>query len=358
MQPQLQPSALHAFSTLPIELFLNVLDQLVDTRDGHTPIAYAPSDSITQALRSLTLVSRSIYPIASRYLYAHCLYLDSRTSYAQFRRTFGLHLSTTHPCALQYGEAGRSEKLFAEADISRHITSLFLSPEKTGKCGNAPMVRLPQIIDLCNMVGPTLKRLAMDLQPVYASASEVERVKPFWERNSVFVNMPNLEELVCSFDVSDYFPHPPPNLKRLAITAQGLGSSEKLTTFCLGIESLEMFFFLRDPDMEAADINILFNNSKGSHLDVVLVDVNANHCTPTGSRNWGEDDKVQIWEVDVPKSYYGDEDDLILCDGWFWMQAVRGTLFGVEKRKMECWSQVKKRLDALEQDLGELMGGP
>jgi hypothetical protein len=354
----MQSSAQHAFPTLPIELFLNVLDQLVNTRDGNPPIAYAPPDSITQALRSLTLVSRSIYPIASRYLYAYCLYLNNCTSYAQFRRTFGLELPTTHPCALQYGEAGRNEKLFAEADVLRHITSLFLSPQKTVKCGNAPMVRLPQIIDLCNMVGPTLKRLAMDLQPLYAPASEVERVKPFWEGNSVFVNMPNLEELICSFDVSDYFPHPPPNLKRLAITTQGLGSSEKLTTFCLGIESLEIFFFLRDPDMEAADIDVLFDNNKCRHLDVVLVDVNANHCTPKWSREWEEDDKVEIWEVDVPKSYYGDDDDLILCDSWFWMQGVRGTLFGIEKRRMECWSKVKKRLDALEQDLGELMGGP
>jgi hypothetical protein len=216
------------------------------------------------------------------------------------------------------------------------------------------MVRLPQIIDLCNVVGPTLKRLAIDLQPIYAPASEVERVKPFWEGNSVFVNMPNLEELICSFDVTDYFPHPPPNLKSLAITAQGLGWGQKLTRFCMGIESLEQFFFLRDPDMEAVDIDYLFDNYKGGHLDVVLVDVNANHYTPKRSRIWEEDDKVHIWEVDVPKSYYGDEDDLIICDSWFWMQGVRGTLFGVEKRRMQCWSKVKKRLDALEQDLGQL----
>lgn len=220
------------------------------------------------------------------------------------------------------------------------------------------MVRLPQIIDLCNVVGPSLKRLAMDLQPVYASASEVERVKLFWEGNRVFLNMPNLEELVCSFDVTDYFPHPPPNLKRLATTAQGLRWSEKLANFCLGIESLETFFCLREPDMEAADIDLLFDQYGGRHLDVVLVDVNGNHGTPRGTRDWNDEDRVAVWEVDVPKSYYGDEDDLIVCDSWFWVQGVRGTLFGVERRRMECWSTVKKRLDNLNQDLGELMGGP
>jgi hypothetical protein len=53
-----------AFAILPLELFLNVLDQLVGTRNGHQPIAYAPGDPVSQALRALTLVSRNIYLVA------------------------------------------------------------------------------------------------------------------------------------------------------------------------------------------------------------------------------------------------------------------------------------------------------
>ncbi|KAF2786689.1 hypothetical protein K505DRAFT_380111 [Melanomma pulvis-pyrius CBS 109.77] len=350
MQPQLLPAVQRAFSTLPIELFLNVLDQLVGTHDGCPPVAYAPSDSITKALRALTLVSRGIYPIASQYLYANCLYLDSCTSYSQFRRTLGLHLGTYHPQSLRYGQAGLNEQLFAEADILRHITSLFLSPQKTAACGGAtPMVRLPQIIDLCEVVGPTLTRLAIDLQPIYASTSEIERVKPHSSEKSVFMAMHNLEDLVCSFDVTDYFPQPPPNLKRLAITSQGTGTSDVLIKFCLGIQSLEVLFFLRDPEMEAADVDTLFEHYEGEHLDVVLVDVNANHCTPKGARDWKPEDRVTVWEVDVPKSYYGDEGDLILCDSWFWMQGVRGTLFTQEKRRMTSWSQVQAKMAALQE---------
>ncbi|KAF2252858.1 hypothetical protein BU26DRAFT_515290 [Trematosphaeria pertusa] len=343
MQPPEQPQTRiqRAFSPLPLELFLQVLDQLVGTRDGRQQIAYAPSDPATNALRALALTSRSIYPLASRYLYAHCLYLQNCINYARFRRTLGLSLGY-HPEALPYGEAGRNEQLFCEADISRHITSLFVSPQKTEQCGNAPMVRLPQIIDLFTSIGPTLKRLAIDLQPVYTPGSEIRLVKPHIASNNIFLGMPKLEELVCSFDVSDYFPYPPPNLKRLAMTFQDIDDSH--LTFCFSISSLEMLFFLRPEGLDAKDINELFSRYKGRHLDIGLVAVNANHRTPKYSRTWTEDDRVTIWEVDVPTSYYGDEDEMILCDGWIWSHGVQGTLWGQAKRRMTCWREIERRL--------------
>ncbi|KAF2257709.1 hypothetical protein CC78DRAFT_187640 [Lojkania enalia] len=334
----MQPAMQDAFSSLPTELFLNILNQLVGTRDGCQPIAYAASDPITKTLRTLTLVSRGIYPVASQFLYGHCLYLDNCRNYSQFRRTLGLGLGH-HPDALQYGQAGRNEKLFAEAKVTQHITSLFLSPQKTNQCGNVPMIRLPQIIDLCNTIGSTLKRLAMDLQPIYASASEIEAIKPHISTNNIFLSMTKLEDLVCSFDITDYFPSPPPNLKRLAITSQFL--NEPLLRFCLSTSSLETLFLLRRPELKAADINKIFQYYHGRHLDVILVDVSANHRTPDNTRDWQPDDRVAIHELDVPKSYYGDEDDLILCDSWIWNQAVRGTLWNSGRRRMNSWSEVQ-----------------
>jgi hypothetical protein len=333
-----------SFASLPVELFLNVLDQLVGTRDGRQPIAYAPSDVVTRALRALTLVSRNVYPTASRYLYAHCVYLDSCINYARFRRTFGLGLGQ-HPEALGYGEAGRNDQLFHEADVPRHVTSIFLSPHKTEICEGAPMVRLPQIIDLGLAIGATLKRLAIDLQPVYAQDSEILRVKPHTATNNIFLHMPHLEELVCSYDVVDYFPYPPPNLKRLAMTFQDITST--YLDFCFSISSLEMLFFLRPGTLSAAHIDELYARYRGRHLDIVLVDVNANHVTPELTRDWEEADRVTIWEADVPKSYYGDEDDLVLCDGWIWSHGVRGTLWVQEKRKMTEWRVIEERLVAL-----------
>ncbi|KAF2731265.1 hypothetical protein EJ04DRAFT_514694 [Polyplosphaeria fusca] len=333
------------FCLLPLELFLHILDQLVSTRDGEQKIAFSPSNPITRTLRSLARTCRYTYPYATQYLYTYSLYLDSCRAFSRLRRTLGLELGYGHhPDALRYGEAGRHEALFAVAQPPKYITSVFLSPQKTEKCGSAPMIRLPQVIDLCNAIGRTLKHLAMDLQPIYAPTSEIEAIKPHITTNNIFLGMPVLEELMCSFDITDYFRFPPPNLKRMAITAQGF--HESLMVFSFAIPSLETMFIIREADMDAEHIDDIFGNYHGRGLDVVLVDVSSNHGTPEGTRDWHEEDVVRIWEVDVPKSYYGDEDDLILCDSWMWDHAVRGALWNVEKRRMESWSEVEARLTA------------
>lgn len=330
------------FSVLPLELFYNILDQLVGTRDGQHPIAYEPSSVTTKTLRALTQVSRDIYPIASRYLYSNCLYLDNCTNYARFRRTLGLNLGY-HPQALKYGEAGRNDQLFTVADAPRYITSIFISPMHSMKDGKAmPMVRLPQIIDLCNTIGRSLKRLALDFQTMYTPASEVALIKPHISENNIFYYMSNLEELIVSFDVADYFPFPPPNLKRLAITVQEMRDTP--LDFCFLIPSLQMLVFLRPPELAAKDVDLFFDAYTGNSLDIVLVDVNSNHRTPTNTRSWNDDDKVRVWEADVATSFYGDDDDLILCDNWIWTHGVDGTLWTQDKRRMASWAEIKRRL--------------
>ncbi|KAF2465097.1 uncharacterized protein BDR25DRAFT_380169 [Lindgomyces ingoldianus] len=334
-QPHLWP----AFSSLPIELFLNVLDQLVGTRDGRQPIAYAPSDPITKALRALTLVSKGLYPATSGYLYTHCLYLHTSTNFSRFRRTLGFDRGYgRHPDALQDGQPSRHERLFMDANLLSHITSLFISPQKTNECGS-PKVWLSQVIDLCNTVGPTLKRLAMDLGPVYSPRSSVQRINPHVRANNIFSTMLNLEELVCSYEITEYFPYPPPNLKRLAITSQK--ADKAFMKFCFSIPTLETLFFLRQSELEAFHIQALFDHFIGRHLNVVLIDISSNHQTPESTRDWMPEDRVVIYEADVPKSYYGDEDDLVLCDDWVWTNAVNGTLWNQERRRMRSWSEVK-----------------
>jgi hypothetical protein len=333
-----------AFGKLPVELFLNVLDQLVGTHDGQQPVAYGSSNIITKTLRTLTLVSHSTYIIASRYLYSHCLYLDSCTSYARFRRTLGLSLGY-HPQALDYGAAGRNENLFAEAGVLRNISSIFISPTELRRPieGNyTPLVRLPQIIDLCNLIAPSLRRLALDLSPIYAPPSEVEQIRPHITENSVFAHMSLLEELIVSYDVVNYFRHPPPNLKRLAITTQELTDLE--VAFCLKIPSLQMLVMLRPLNLAAKDIDTIIKAYDGNSLDVVLVDVNSNHRTPNQTRSWTEKDRVRIWEADVPISFYGDDDEIILCDNWMWTHGVNGTLWRQDKRRMVSWEEIEKRL--------------
>ena len=331
MQPHAAPK-LHiqgAFGALPLELFLNCLDQLVGGQDGRTPVAYEPSHEIAKTLRALTLVSRTTYKFASRYLYARCLCLNDATRYTHFRRTLGLNLGL-HPLAPEYGRAIRNEELFNEVEAQRHITSLLISPGKSAHCKliHTPRVRLPQIVDLCTAIGFALKRLAIDLTPVYIPHSELMGIMP----PNIFLQMPNLEELICSYETTAYFSVPPPNLKRLAITAN------EMTSFNLDFyfmqSSLEQLYLIRPKNLTARQIDELFSRYKGRYLDVVFVALNKNHATPGGTRNWTPEDKVGIWEADVPTSFYGDEDDLVLSDSWIWTHGVRGDLWQQKTRRM------------------------
>jgi hypothetical protein len=329
-----------AFYVLPMELFLCVLDQLVAADDGLQPIARGPSHASTTTLRSLTLVSRTIYPIASRYLYSRCLYLDNCTNYTRIRRTLGLNLGS-HTQKLNY-EAPSTNKILS-AKIPQHITSAFISPVKTERDSKStPLIRLPQIIDLCMTIGPTLKRLALDLQPIYAVTSDVETIRSHLSENNILLHMPNLQELIASYNVLDYFPYAPPSLKRLAITFQELRDSQ--VDFCFSTSSLEILVFLRPPELSSADIDVIFSSYKGKSLDIILVDVNSNHRTPRDSRTWNDDDAVRIWELDVPVSFYGDDDELVLSDNYIWTHGVSGTLWQQNKRRMASWADIERRL--------------
>jgi hypothetical protein len=217
------------------------------------------------------------------------------------------------------------------------------------------MARLRQLTSLFTIIGPGLTRLVMDLQPMYTPQSDVNAISPHIPAHNIFVSMTALQELVCSFDTLDYFSYyPPPNLKRWAVTYQG--HSAGLLYFASRIASLETLLFLRAPDMAASCLDTIFDSfsvqraSRQAPLDLLLVDVSANHITPSNSRDWTEDDPVRVWEVDVPKSYYGDEDDLILCDAWIWENAVQGTLWRTVKRRMKSWGEVRRILESDEVD--------
>ncbi|KAF1931997.1 uncharacterized protein M421DRAFT_54370 [Didymella exigua CBS 183.55] len=333
-------------SVLPPEVILNVLDQLVGSPYRQQPIFDATS-AVTKALRALTLTSRTMHAVASKYLYRRCLYLNDCVSYACLRRTLGIDLGSNHPQSLAYGQAGRNERLWRDAEVTRHIQSAFISPMKTFSEGSknaqeTPMVRLPQVIDLCSSIGTTLKRLVLDMVPVYSPHSEVEKVRFPQKDTNIFLGMPTLEELVASYDVPDHFRSPPPNIKRLAITIRDL--HDIAMDFCFAVSGLETLIILRPVELSAADINRFFTAYKGRSLDIILVDINPYHRTPTGTRDWTDSDTVRIWEADVPTSFYGDDDNLILCDNWIWTQAVQGTLWSQCNRRMACWSEIHQLL--------------
>jgi hypothetical protein len=114
--------------------------------------------------------------------------------------------------------------------------------------------------------------------------------------------------------------------------------------FCFSTSSLQTLVFLRPPELLPSDIDLIFSSYKGESLDVMLVDVNSNHRTPIGTRSWAGDDAVRIWEVDVPTSFYGDEDELVLCDDYIWSHGVQGSLWCQSKRRMASWEEIQRRL--------------
>jgi hypothetical protein len=330
-------------SILPLELFLHVLDQLVGARDSLQPVAHRPSDTKSKTLRSLTLVSRSIHLIASKYLYAYCIHLDNHASCNLFRRTLGLDV-LHHSRASRFAKLGRNNHLFAIRETPQYITSAFISPIGTQRDGDtASPIRIRQVIDLCNMIGLTLKRLVMNLQPMCTATSDTEAVGRHFHENNMALSMPHLEELVTSHNVLDLFTVAPRSLKRLAVTLQEVNDARMKS--CFSMSSLEMLVYLRPPELSAQDIDSIFSSYQGRGLDVILVDVNSNHRTPTGTRDWGDDDAIKIWEVDVPTSFYGDENELVLCNDFVWTHGENGTLWNQSKRRMASWAEIRRRLE-------------
>ncbi|KAJ8111613.1 hypothetical protein OPT61_g5835 [Boeremia exigua] len=205
----------------------------------------------------------------------------------------GIDLGSSHPQSLAYGQAGRTDTLWGDAKIAQSITSIFISPmvlsnAESRHMHNTAMIRLPHVVDLCNIIGLTLKRLVLDIQPVHSTPGEAESVGLSRRETNVFLGMANLEELVASYDVLDYFHVPPPSLKRLAITIQDI--HDLAMSFCFCLSTLQTLILLRPLELSAADINSLFTSYKGQSLDIVLVDVNSNHRTPEHTRDWTDGD--------------------------------------------------------------------
>lgn len=331
------------FGPLPAELLLNILDQLVNTRNGHRPVARPQSDSVTKTLRSLTLVSRTVYPIATEYLYSNCVWLESLVALQRFSTTLKQNRQRH---TLANGTTVQKNRGFAKFDLSRHVTSVYMTPVEPGlfdlnQC--EPSAGLPAIADLCQNIGSTLKRLYLDSLPAFSLFMCTNNRILDAVNHNLFSRMLHLEELVISHDVIWHLPQClPPNLKRLAVVAGFSADVESI--FYLSSSTLETLVLFRPPDLTADDIESFFSSYHGKSLDVVLFEKNCNHSTPEGTREWKPDDAVRIWEADVPVSYYGHDDPTELCDEWMWNQGIAGTLWSQTRRRMLSWAEIQRRL--------------
>ncbi|KAF5844293.1 hypothetical protein GGP41_002784 [Bipolaris sorokiniana] len=317
-----------AFGPLPPELLLNTLDKLVETCNDHHPVARSRFDIITRTLHSLTLVSRSVHPIVTEYLYSNCVWLDSQGTLGHFCATLGL--DDQHQTTVQ------NIKRLPKPTFSRYITSIHISPIPKRNLWEddwTPSMRLPAIINLFNTIGPNLKRLHLNFNPFMFTWDDTEITDSYLIDSNIYSRMFLLEELIIGCYVVGHFPNPPPNIKRLAIVTDHFGDAE--WTFYRSSPSLKSLVFLRPYTMTADDVDTLVDLYQGESLDIILVDMHSYYTTPVGTRNWKSDHTVRIWEASMPWSP-GDP-----ADQWIWDQGAAGTLWGQKQRRMPPWSEVE-----------------
>ncbi|OCL10662.1 hypothetical protein AOQ84DRAFT_438211 [Glonium stellatum] len=297
----------------PLEIFLQILDEVVKSASGVVPVAYPPSNSVVRTFKSLMLVCKSLSATAAQYLYSHCLYINSESRLHKLLRTLGNG----------HGQLEQSPWL---AGIEQYMTSACLSIRGYNKKDSE---RTSATIELFNFIGPSLKRLIL--------TGDFNNPRPGEDNpNDILSQLHNLEELQCSYDAWNYCKHATlPQLKRLAFDFAGLGQDE--FSFLQRSPKLEVLVTFRQ-GLSASCIDHIFESYRGSDLKVLVVDVANNHRPLPLTRDWAPQDKVHIMEVDVPVSYYGDEREYNLCQMWIRNKAIQGTLWEEHSRPMELWT--------------------
>ncbi|EUC41900.1 hypothetical protein COCMIDRAFT_29393 [Bipolaris oryzae ATCC 44560] len=317
-----------AFGPLPSELLLNVLDQLVETCNDYRPVVRSRFDIVTRTLHSLTLVSRSVHPMATEYLYSNCVWLDCPGILSHFCATLGL--DHEHQTTVQ-NIKGPPKPIF-----SRYVTSIHISPVPKRNLWEddwTDSIRLPTIINLFNTIGPNLKRLHLSLNHFIFCWDDTEAEGSYVIDPNIYSNMLLLEELIICCYVIGRFPNPPQYIKRLAIVTDHFGDAE--CNFYQSSPSLESLVFLRPYTMTADDVDTLVDLYQGESLDIILVDMDSYYTTPIGTRNWKSDHTVRIWEASMPPSRGNPSGQ------WIWDQGAAGTLWDQKQRRMPLWSEIE-----------------
>ena len=258
----------------PLEIFLQIFDEIVKLPSGVIPVAYPPSSVVTRTLKSLMLVSKLLSLTAAQYLYSHCLLIQSESQLHKLLRTLG-------------NGTGQFEQPSRLADIEQHMTSICLSIR--GYNGN-DSERASATIELFDFIGPCLKRLILtgDFNPPRPGEDNP---------SNILSQLHNLEELQCSHNSWNYCKDATlPNLKRLAFDFAGLTQNE--FSFLQRSPKLEVLVTFRE-GMSASSIDQIFESYCGSDLKVLVVGVSSKHHPPSLTRDWTPNDKVHIMEVDV-----------------------------------------------------------
>jgi hypothetical protein len=337
--PEAHPGSASPLSELPTELFIYILDQLTEADNGRR-LAFEPSDAVTKTLRALTLVSRGMYFIASKYLYSRCICIRHSEKFHMLRRTLGHNLELEgHPLTLITGAAARNDRLFSDAGTPKYITSISLSFNK-GYEGSFGVGRprhyatSSHLINFFNAIGTNLKRLSLNVKSAAKDYMGSDR--------SLFSNMTQLEELVVNSKLVHFYEQAPPKLRRLAITSGSLWPASPPAKFCLSSPLLEKLFIIAPRDLGSSHMDVLYSEYKGASLDVVFVVADFLIQRHVHTRDWPPDDAVRIWLWDV-RTYTNTDNRIDVCDKSIWARSLDGTMWNQEYLRLASSSEPIKK---------------
>ncbi|KAL2066728.1 hypothetical protein VTL71DRAFT_2800 [Oculimacula yallundae] len=300
---------------LPCEILLTVIDSLLPASELQQ-VALPPTHPVTKTLIALTYTSRALRLHACRLLYKHCLYIHTARRLRKLIRTIN------------------ESQRFRGGDLLEFCTSLYLRPFPVHGTISDKVI-CNNVQRLMTALSPRLRRLLVDIpfRSLYPD-QDILKVRPVL-RNA-FSNLPALQEFCSVRDElylslgssdepgvwSDWT-----NLKRIALYNVDV-ATEKFWKGLYASTQVETVILTRADGLSEVDIKRewknLFNDSVERRLEVILVNVDAEHTIPLGQDSWKEEDMMHVRLLNVPISYYGDEDLIILCQQWVKRRILQG----------------------------------
>lgn len=186
---------------LPPELLLQILDSLAPPP---ATIAIPLSDPAAKTIHAFASVCRLTYPTAVRYLYSHCLHIDSQARLRLLLISLDALLSPKRP----------DETSLPYVAIKPLLTCLFLAPFPPHTFDDQPIAQW--LFELLAVMQPSLKRLVIDV-PFHTVPPHRDDLNVNRRLNDAFSQLTNVEDFV-SCNISPIYWTEWPKLKRLALS--------------------------------------------------------------------------------------------------------------------------------------------
>ena len=302
---------------LPPELILSIIEWLIPI--DPVPIALPPSHPVTKTLLSLTRTSSIAYPAARRFLYTNCLWIDNAERLQLLYNSLTISTSTCNHARLS-------------EPIHVHITSLYLS---------YPTIEDPSpattLASLFTLLAPSLRRLVVDIpfrnfdlgdsfntkSILRGAFSQLTAVEEFCSvRDELYLDLFHPENLTTERWRWSVWP----KLKVLALYNKDV-SADGFWKDVGKLAGLQTVAFTRADGLEEVNMKVEWKKGCGDEkrkLEILLINVYSQHRDPVGREGWSDTDDAKVREINVPTSYYGDEDPIEICQEWVKRRVLRG----------------------------------